>query len=57
MTKWSEIPEGSVITVNQDNGIVTNFVIQYLGGSNCKFEAMEDNTQTDSLMMEDGDTV
>lgn len=51
VTKWSEIPEGSVITVNQDNGIVTNFVIQYLGGSNCKFEAMEDNTQTDSLMI------
>ena len=50
-TKWSEIPEGSIITVNKDNGMVTNFVIQYLGDSDYYYESTEDNTQTDSLMI------
>lgn len=50
-TKWSEIPKGSVISVNQNNGIVTNFTIQYLGGSDTVFEAIEDNTMSGAVMI------
>ena len=52
-TKWSELPPGSVISVNQNNGIVINFTIQYLGGSDTVFEAIEDNTINGAVMVGD----
>lgn len=50
-TKWSEIPQGSVISVVQNEGLVTKYSIQYLGGNEHVFEQIEDNTQNGAVMV------
>lgn len=50
-TKWKDLPQGAVISVVQNNGLVTRFIIHFMPDCQYVFEGIEDNTVSDSVLI------